>query len=71
MVVRYAGKAAKAEEEDTEAKLYVAMLARDSNETDLRNLFEPFGVIKEVVLLRHLDTGVSKCTFIGASSPCS
>eukprot|EP00463_Aulacantha_scolymantha_P002507 TRINITY_DN3254_c0_g1_i1.p1 TRINITY_DN3254_c0_g1~~TRINITY_DN3254_c0_g1_i1.p1 ORF type:complete len:108 (-),score=20.52 TRINITY_DN3254_c0_g1_i1:110-433(-) len=40
-------------------KLYVAMLSRNTNEDDLQAMFEPYGKVLEVYLMRR-DNGVSK-----------
>lgn len=57
LVVRYAGKPP---EEEQEFKLYVGMLSRRSSEEDVRRLFEPYGIITEVFLMRHKETGASQ-----------
>jgi len=61
MIVRPAGR----EEEKKEHKLYVGMLSRKSTEDDVRKLFEPYGDVLEIFLMRDKDTGASKgCGFI-------
>jgi len=60
LAVRYAGVKQKQEEKQSEFKLYVGMLAHSSTEEDVRKLFEPYGVIKEIHLMRQKDDQKSK-----------
>jgi len=61
MIVRPAGK----EEDKKEHKLYVGMLSRKSVEDDVRKIFEPYGDVLEVFVMRDKDTGASKgCGFV-------
>ena len=43
-----------------ETKLYVGNLSYETNESDLRSLFEQSGTVNEVVLIKDRDTGSSK-----------
>ena len=43
-----------------ENKLFVGMLAREAGEAELRDLFAPFGEIREIYMIRTSD-GTSKC----------
>lgn len=43
-----------------ENKLFVGMLSRSAGEEEVRSLFEPYGEIKEVHMIRAVD-GTSKC----------
>ncbi len=56
MIVRYAGE----KNQDKEFKLYVCMLSRQSNEQDVRNMFEPYGPLNEVFLIRSKEGNQSK-----------
>lgn len=43
-----------------ENKLFIGMLSRESGEEEIRELFAPFGEIKEIYMIRNMD-GTSKC----------
>lgn len=43
-----------------ENKLFIGMLSKETSEEDIRQMFEPFGEIKEIFLIRNQD-GSSKC----------
>jgi RNA recognition motif-containing protein len=43
-----------------ETKLYVGNLSYETNESDLRSLFEQSGTVNEVALIKDRDTGSSK-----------
>jgi CUG-BP- and ETR3-like factor len=45
---------------DPENKLFVGMLSRKAGEMEVRELFEPFGEIREIYMIRNAD-GTSKC----------
>jgi len=53
LIVRAAGL--RPEEEGKEYKLYVGMLSRKSSEDDIRKLFEPYGEVTEIFLMRSKD----------------
>ncbi len=67
LVVRYAGvrpaNEIKQEGSAESVKLYVCMLSKQSAEEDIRRIFDPFGEVLEVHVLKHPDTCVSKGTF--------
>ena len=45
-------------------KVFVGMLSKTSNEDDVRSMFEPYGTVEEVTVLRDKE-GMSKgCAFI-------
>ncbi len=54
-----------------EYKLYVGMISRQSTEDDIRKLFEPYGVLKEVHILRQNDAKQSSKGNSGSSHPLS
>ena len=56
MIVRYAGE----RPDEKEFKLYVCMLSRQSTEAEVRALFEPFGPLTEVFLIRSREGNQSK-----------
>jgi len=61
MIVRPAGK----EEDKKEQKLYIGMLSRKTTEDEVRKMFEPYGDVLEVFVMRDKDTGTSKgCGFV-------
>jgi CUG-BP- and ETR3-like factor len=73
IVVRYAGvrpaNEIKQEGSAESVKLYVCMLSKQSTEEDIRKIFEPYGEVKEVHILKHPDTGASKgCAFVKYNS---
>jgi CUG-BP- and ETR3-like factor len=43
-----------------ETKLFVGQLPPTFKDSDLAALFEPYGVVREVFIMRHRDTGMSK-----------
>jgi len=43
-----------------ENKLFIGMLSRKAGETEVRELFEPFGEVREIYMIRNAD-GTSKC----------
>lgn len=49
-----------AEPSSPENKLFIGMLSRKATEVDVRGLFEPFGEIREIYMIRNAD-GSSKC----------
>jgi len=50
-------------------KLFVAGLARNTTEPMLYQIFAPFGLVREVVILRHATDGASKmCGFVRFSA---
>ena len=56
MIVRYAGE----RPEEKEHKLYVCMLSRQSTEAEVRALFEPYGTLTEVFIIRSREGNQSK-----------
>ncbi|XP_065209967.1 CUGBP Elav-like family member 1 isoform X8 [Planococcus citri] len=55
-------------ENRNERKLFVGMLSKKCNETDIRNMFEHFGTIEECTVLRD-NQGISKgCAFVTYTS---
>jgi len=69
LIVRFAGtaekKASSAAGGGTAAdpidhKLYVGMLSRKSTEEEIKKIFEPYGEVLEIHLMKHKDTGLSK-----------
>lgn len=78
MIVRYAGQKRPGDsgtpqavaQEESEVKLYVGMLCRKSTEDDVKRMFEQYGPVKEVYLMRNKDaTNSSKgCAFIKFTS---
>lgn len=57
---RRAAQVKPAEPSVPENKLFVGMLSRKATEVEIRELFEPFGEIREVYMIRNAD-GSSKC----------
>jgi CUG-BP- and ETR3-like factor len=52
-----------------EVKLFIGMLPRSFEEEHIRSLFEPFGEIEEVFVLRNHSSGESKgCCFLKYTS---
>eukprot|EP00521_Asterionellopsis_glacialis_P006702 CAMPEP_0195287648 /NCGR_PEP_ID=MMETSP0707-20130614/4623_1 /TAXON_ID=33640 /ORGANISM="Asterionellopsis glacialis, Strain CCMP134" /LENGTH=491 /DNA_ID=CAMNT_0040347423 /DNA_START=87 /DNA_END=1562 /DNA_ORIENTATION=+ len=49
-----------ADQSDPENKLFIGMLSRKATETDVRELFAPYGDIQEIYMIRNPD-GTSKC----------
>ena len=43
-----------------ENKLFIGMLSRKAGETEVRELFDPFGEVREIYMIRNAD-GSSKC----------
>jgi CUG-BP- and ETR3-like factor len=43
-----------------ENKLFIGMLSRKAGETEVREIFDPFGEIREIYMIRNAD-GSSKC----------
>jgi CUG-BP- and ETR3-like factor len=43
-----------------ENKLFIGMLSRKAGEIEVRELFEPFGEVREIYMIRNAD-GTSKC----------
>eukprot|EP00808_Paulinella_micropora_P019725 g59200.t1 len=62
MVVRYSG--VPPDEEQGEAKLFVGMLARETNEDAIQKMFSPYGNILEVHVLREPDGSSKGCGFV-------
>jgi len=68
MIVRFAGTANKsgptsggaASSDPVDHKLYVGMLSRKSTADEVKKIFEPYGDVVEVFLMKHQDTGLSK-----------
>jgi CUG-BP- and ETR3-like factor len=56
MIVRYAGE----RPDEKEYKLYVCMLSRQSTEQEIRSMFEPFGQLTEVFIIRSREGNQSK-----------
>jgi CUG-BP- and ETR3-like factor len=56
MIVRYAGERV----EDKEYKLYVCMLSRQSTEAEIRQMFQPYGELTEVFIIRSREGNQSK-----------
>ena len=56
MIVRYAGE----RPDEKEHKLYVCMLSRQSTEAEVRALFEPYGTLTEVFIIRSREGNQSK-----------
>jgi len=53
---------------DEDIKLYIGMLAHSSTEDDVRKLFEPYGVIKEVHLMKTKDEKSKGAAFVKYTS---
>ena len=65
MIVRYAGE----RPDEKEHKLYVCMLSRQSTEQEVRALFEPYGALTEVFIIRSREGNQSKgAAFVKYSS---
>lgn len=45
---------------DNETKLFVGQIPSAYREVELSAMFEPYGVVKEVYIMRHRETGLSK-----------
>ncbi len=56
MIVRYAGE----RPDEKEFKLYVCMLSRQSTEAEVRAIFEQYGQLNEVFIIRSREGNQSK-----------
>jgi CUG-BP- and ETR3-like factor len=43
-----------------ETKLFVGQLPQNLQDSDLANMFEPYGTVREAFIMRHHETGISK-----------
>lgn len=68
--VKYAGKDNQDEQADAAGdwKLFVGMLAKTTNEDRLRGIFEKFGNVKEVYIMRDTSNVSKGCAFVKYSS---
>lgn len=52
-----------------ENKLFVGMTSRNADENSIRELFSPFGVIREIYLIRNADGSNKGCAFLKFEHP--
>lgn len=65
LIVRFAIAKADEVQKVAEWKLYIGMLSRQTDDDEVRRLFEPYGIINEVHVIRSPKTGQSKgCAFV-------
>lgn len=67
--VRPANESPSAIQPMQENKLFVGMTSRNADENSIRELFSPFGVIREIYLIRNADGTNKGCAFLKFEHP--